>query len=102
MRCAVQNSKLWVYIIGSLSVFLPKQSSRLTAQSDSRAQIYYNTTPHRHEDSRAMDVAMDLMIRWSTTARTIEEYPPWSSWGQFGNFGVFFWNIAWWIVTRMV
>ena len=37
MRCAVQNSKLWVCIIGYLSVFLPKQSSRLTAQSDSRA-----------------------------------------------------------------
>ena len=43
MRCAVQNSKLWVCIIGSLSVFLPKQSSRLTAQSDSRAlnQVEY-------------------------------------------------------------
>ena len=37
MLCAVQNSKLWVCIIGSLNVFLPKQSSRLTAQSDSRA-----------------------------------------------------------------
>ena len=37
VRCAVQHSKLWVCIIGSLSVFLPKQISRLTAQSDSRA-----------------------------------------------------------------
>ena len=37
MRCAVQNSKLWVCIMGSLSVFLLKQSSRLTALSDSRA-----------------------------------------------------------------
>ena len=52
MRCAVQNSKLWVCIIGSLSVFLPKQSSRLTAQSDSRA-LTYGIPP---EFCRAADV----------------------------------------------
>ena len=36
VRCAVHNSKLWVCIIGSLSVFLPTQIIRLTAQSDLR------------------------------------------------------------------
>ena len=42
VRCAVQNSKLWVCIIGSLSVFSPTQIIRLTAQSDSRALRQYN------------------------------------------------------------
>ena len=59
MRCAVQNSKLWVCIIGSLSVFLPKQSSRLTAQSDSRALcvcVWCVFSSHSFWTSSSLDV----------------------------------------------
>ena len=42
VRCAVQNSKLWVCIIGSVSVFFAAVIIRLTAQSDSRA-LYWHT-----------------------------------------------------------
>ena len=38
MRCAVANSKLWVCIIGSVSVFFAAVIVRTTAQADSRVQ----------------------------------------------------------------